>query len=619
MNFIPFLSLLLAFLGQTEAQAETSSEKKIIVIAKRLPRHKIAHQYNAQTTTTAQIEHQQHSQVLQTLQTMPGLTIVQSGSTGAQTTIFTRGTNGNHTQVRIDGMRANNPGNSNGSFDFADLTTDGIEQVQVIRGAGSSLYGSDVLGGVVLVTTKEGTGNPRGNIQAEAGSFKTFQEKLEVQGEVNGVHAVISASQLNSGGIVQTPRQYRTGQFSHKADPYRRAAVNSCIGIKVSPELSLSFYNRLIDSHFHYRINEAPSVSDIFFHLHRLVVDHAVINQVWTHSFGIGFLRSRQKNTTKRGPDTTSIGKRFQADWQHNINVNEIYQIKAIVEIDREQFSYERDIQNNTGKMRTIAFRNSHEVQPIKNLFIGLSFSKDWSDRFKAPLTYRLESSYMFEATATKLLASTSTGFKEPSLYELFGSTPTFYANPDLKPERIRAWDAGLEQKILGKHHVSISYFHNRLTDLIAANDTFTQLVNYSKATSYGIESTVLIVLTNWLSSEFGYTWVRTKNNDTQKSLLRRPRHKFSGTLLFNNQDGLRLGISAIYNGATADIDPKTFERTHRQGFLIMRGFGDYKLTNQLQMHARIENAFDQHYQDPLGYRKPGIAVYAGLKYTFFG
>jgi vitamin B12 transporter len=615
MNRFFFLFFFL-FLTQAEIHAETRSEKKIVVTAKRLPRYSFAHSYNGQTIPSTQIEHQQQNHVLQTLQAMPGLTIVQSGGMGAQTTIFTRGTNGNHTQVRVDGMRANNPGNPNGSFDFADLTTDGVDQIQVLRGAGSSLYGSDVLGGVVLISTKEGTGTPRGSLQAEAGSFKTFQEKGEVQGEINGFHAAISASQLNSGGIIQTPRQYQTRRFSHKADPYRRTSVNSCVGVKLSPEFSVSLYNRLIDANFHYRTNEAPSERDTFFHLHRLVLDHEVVDQVWSHSLGVGFLRSHQKNIIKQSSNSTSIGKRFQADWQHNLKLHETYQIKAIVELDREQFSYERAAQDNSGAMRTIAFRQNHEFQPIKDLFMGISLSKDWNNRFKAPFTYRLESSYLLQPTATKLLASTGTGFKEPSLYELFGNTSTFRANPDLKPERIRAWDVGIEQKLGERHQISVSYFHNRLTDLIAANDTFTQLINYSKATTFGVESIVLISLTDYLSSEFGYTWVRTKNLETKKSLLRRPQHKVSGSLWFNNHDGFKFGISAVYHGAIADIDPKTFERTHRPGFLIMRVFGDYQLTPCLRVHARVENAADRHYQDPLGYRKPGIAGYAGLKYT---
>src|SRR5262245_57922792 len=132
---MPFLSLFLAFITvshlvfTTTSYAETYALKPIIVTAKRWHPHLANITSHSHTITQKDINHHQFHQVLETLQTIPGIMVVQSGGAGGQTTIFSRGTNGNHTQVRLDGMRANDPSSANGSFNFDDLTTDGLETV----------------------------------------------------------------------------------------------------------------------------------------------------------------------------------------------------------------------------------------------------------------------------------------------------------------------------------------------------------------------------------------------------------------------------------------------------------------------------------------------------------
>ncbi|HXF91107.1 MAG TPA: TonB-dependent receptor [Candidatus Nitrosotenuis sp.] len=615
MSLISNIILFFASPALANVQQNIQHFKPVVVKASRISSFSPLFKYDSATITQRDMEHQQQTQVLESLQAIPGVTIVQSGPLGNQTTIFTRGTNGNHTQVRIDGMRANDPGNANGSYNFANLTTDGLEEINIIRGANSSLYGSNALGGVIVTTTKAGSGTPSAQIEGEFGSYRTFREKLDFQGDIAGIKMAISTSQLDTNGIKIVPKKFRAGKFRHNRDPYHRTSLNSRIDLTGPSNLTLTFFNRIFHSQNHYRTMSAPSKGLNTFQLHRAVLNHDITSDFWSHELGVGFLRSSQHDSIKMRKSFHTEGKRLQLDSQHILNIHSCYILKLIAEWEREEFTFRGRKQHNDGHSSIFALRQFHEIKPIQNWIIELGLSKDWHSKFHSPLNYRLGSNYLLAPTETKLVGSIGTGFKAPSLFELFGDSPFFRANPHLKAEKNFAWDVGIEQKLWSPLQWNISYFHNSLKNLIEANKTFTQLINHARAKTYGIESTLLWTMTPNLQGIVGYTWTRTKNEKNRHSLLRRPKHKWSFTLLYNNTDNLKAGLSAIYSTRSPDIHPIHFTKSHRPPFFTLRLFGDYVLTPKMKIHGRIENALNRHYQDPLGYKKPGFAIYAGLKF----
>lgn len=611
MRFLSYLLFL-----TTASHGAPQQFKPIIVKAPRITLPSTTYRYDSATITDKSIDHQQFTHVLDSLQTVPGITVVQSGAMGSQTTIFTRGTNGNHTQMRLDGMRANDPGNANGSFNAAHLNTDGLEKIETIRGAHSTLYGSNALGGVIAATTKAGSGKPSGQLGGEFGSFHTFREKVDLQGEHKWIKVALSATQLNSKRIKIIPKEDRTGNFRQKRDPYHHTSMNSRLDFALPSQVTLTLFNRVMDSTEHYRSQSAPSKGISHFQLHRAVLGHESIPSLWTQSLGVGFLRNTQHNHIKESVSYRTDGRRFQVDWSHILTLHSCYRLKIAAEGEREEFTYRRGPQHNRGKQTTFALRQVHEITPLKEWEISIGLSKDWNSKFKAPVDYRLSSAYTIAATASKVLASIGTGFKNPSLYELYGDSPMFSANPHLKSEQNFAWDVGVEQKITKDIQWNMSYFHNSLKNLIEANSTYTKLINNSRANTYGIESSLTWNITSGLQSIIGYTWLRTKNEETGHALKRRAKHTLSATVLYKNENVFKTGITALYTSRAPDFDPTTYASTHRPSFLTVRAFGEYAMTENLKAHARVENAFNRHYQDPLGYKKPGFAVYAGFKYT---
>src|SRR5438477_3845204 len=142
------------------------------------------------------LDQKQIERVSDALREVPGLSVVQTGTSGQLTSVFTRGLNSAHTQVLLDGIPINQ--GLAGQFDFANLTTDDIDRIEIVRGPQSTLYGPRALAGVIQIFTKQGSGPPGITLSAEGGSYDTFREALESDGQIQQFDYSIGASRLDT-------------------------------------------------------------------------------------------------------------------------------------------------------------------------------------------------------------------------------------------------------------------------------------------------------------------------------------------------------------------------------------------------------------------------------------
>ena len=152
-------SLALASIAVAE---ETNVLPATVITGTRIPEELSDSPNSISVVPREQIDEQQQRTVVDVLREVAGLDIVRAGQPGQQTSAFIRGANGNQTLVLIDGVRVNNPFNN--AFDLANLAVDNIDHIEVIRGPQSTLYGSEALGGVINIVTKQCTGNPTGPV-----------------------------------------------------------------------------------------------------------------------------------------------------------------------------------------------------------------------------------------------------------------------------------------------------------------------------------------------------------------------------------------------------------------------------------------------------------------------
>lgn len=145
------------------------------------------------------IERRQITDTLEVLRDIPGFTIVQTGSRGGTTSLFARGGNSNHNQILIDGVKVNQAG---GGFDFSDLTTDGIDRIEIVRGPQSALYGSDAITSVVQLFTRRGDGPLAARFGFAGGTFETFEEKTSISAGTERYGYSIDVGRTDTDGIL---------------------------------------------------------------------------------------------------------------------------------------------------------------------------------------------------------------------------------------------------------------------------------------------------------------------------------------------------------------------------------------------------------------------------------
>src|SRR5205085_6459684 len=141
-------------------------------------------------------EHKQIERVSDALREVPGLSVVQTGVPGQLTSVFTRGLRSEHTQVLLDGVPINQ--GLQGAFNFADLTTDNIDRIEVVRGPQSTLYGPRALAGVIQIFTKRGDETPTAEFAAEGGSYDTFREWSQSDGKIDGFDYSVGARRVDT-------------------------------------------------------------------------------------------------------------------------------------------------------------------------------------------------------------------------------------------------------------------------------------------------------------------------------------------------------------------------------------------------------------------------------------
>ncbi len=258
------------------------------------------------------------------------------------------------------------------------------------------------------------------------------------------------------------------------------------------------------------------------------------------------------------------------------------------------------------------------------SLFNTLSVRYDDNDRFGGKVTYRVAPAYLIKETGTKLKASVGTGFKAPTLDQMFQNFPSFgfFANPNLKPETSLGYDLGFEQSIAGGEiRFGATYFRNNIKNLIEAkeNADFTSTyANVGRAVTEGVESFVAYDPRQDLAFKFDYTYTQATDDILHQELLRRPKHKFSlnaawhatSRLSFN---GTVLRLSSWIDGNRDFSVP----RLTAPGYTTVDLAVNYSFASHLTLYARVDNLFDRRYQNPTGFLQPPLGAFAGIRARF--
>lgn len=586
--------------------------------------------------TAEEIEANGDRTIVEVLRKVPGLNIVQSGGSGTITSVFMRGGNSNHTLILIDGIEVSDPTASNGAFNFAHLLTNNIERIEIVRGPLSTIYGSDVIGGVINIITKRGGGPAQATVRLEGGSFQAFNQAASLTGGTDRIGFALSVDHFRDEGISITPARLRPAGAGAEKDGYENLTASLRLTGQLTEQAGVSLFvqsvetdaetdNSAEDPNSHEETNQLFAQLEGRLKSFGGALDQTLALEYTRHDrFNENPADSISANFSRGTNDGTRVKVRYLA----TLSTFDSHLLSFGAEIESEdietQVSFSSGFSSaTTADTRTDAVFVQDQAAFGDSLFVTGAVRIDDHERFGRRATFRIAPVYLLRQHGTKLTASFGTGFKAPSLFQLFGSSSflgftTFTGNPNLKPETSRSWEAGIEQDLFGgRARVGATYFRTDIKNLIVSTPTFTSVENRSEANLYGVEAFFQSTPYDGVTFRADYTFVRAEDGSNGQDLLRRPKHKASAALDYAFSGRGMVGISATYVGRRRDIDAVTFGRIVTDDFTTVGFHASYDLTPSVQIFGRLSNLLDEEIEDPDGFSQPGRAIFAGLRATF--
>lgn len=599
--------------------ARADDTENIIVTATRIatPADQVAS--SVTVIDAARIESQQLKSLPDILSDVPGLNIVRSGGEGGQTSVFTRGTNSNHTKILVDGIDVSDPSTPTNVFDFGKFSAADIGRVEVLRGPGSGLYGSDAIGGVINVITKSGDGPLSVMGHAEAGSFDSFNQDASVSGSNDRLHYRLTVAHQHAGNTPVTPAALLLPGEKANGDYYDGITGSAKLGFDVTDYFDLGLVARS---------NEAlEKITGDGFSLKtftgfpsptqsRITVQgndarataHLVLGSL-DQTLGLAFSSAVTTDNDPNNGKSRNSGSRSKLDWQGNWSVMEGQTLVLGAETARDaiHLPLSAGITINAGYA---------ELQSALGDFSNaVSVRYDDNSRFGNKFTYRIAPAYRIGETGTRLKASFGPGFKAPSLEDLFGP---FGHNPNLRPETSMGYDIGLEQQFLPALTGGVTWYHNEIRNLIESGPppSFAP-INIEKARTQGVEAYLAWTPLDVLKLRADYTYTEARDVTLNKRLLRRPANKLSGNAQWQVLPQLSAGATLLVVSGAVDVDRETFLPVRDQNYVTADLSLNYALSDMFTLYGRADNLFNDVYQNPSGFLQPGQGFYAGIKATF--
>lgn len=620
--FLIFLLIypLKSFSFETDIQA--------VITPSRLNLQKYKTSATISVITGKQLEHQKAFSIEEALRNLPGVYVQAAGTPGEQTIIRIRGADGDQILVLVNGVQVNSPWN--GYFDFANLTTDNVERIEVLKGNQSALYGSDALGGVINVITKKGRGGLKSSVKAGAGNQKTYREVFNNERGWEKFNYSFSVSRIDSSG-------------QYEKDSYSNTSLSGQAELKLSDSLSMEHtmrYNKAYKEIGVSFFSVSSSLLQSFFDenwsnnnqlfLNNLTIKHQPTG-MWSYTIQGSIVSEELVLDDKASPESnvdyffTLNTVRYTIRNQHDFYIGKNDIITFGVEYKEEKADRLRESpsilqikekKNNLG----IYFQN---ILTLNNVFfLTTGFRADKYTGFGYTYNPKISAAYRFLSTGTKIKSSWGTGFKAPSIQELY--TPVL-GNPDLKPEKTNSYEVGIEQQMFD-HRVKIElvFFHTDFEDLIQRSQTGVD--NIGKAKTEGIEFSIHYFPISNLDLSGNYTFQKAENKDTGTP-LRRPENIWNFNIFYKHKEKLDLNLDiSIVGEKFYDYDFIWVDGTRLEGALagyqkIDLAFSylvkKWSYTNELKVFTKINNLLDQEYFENKGFKAPGITFFTGLQLSF--
>jgi len=633
--------------GPTPEPATDEADQEIVVTAslgKPLPKGEETGTLSV--VSSEEIDAQSAAHVHEILENVPGVHMVQTGGPGESSSMFMRGGESDHVLVMIDGHQVNSDG---GGFDWKNLVSQNIGRIEVMRGTGSALFGSDALVGAVNIITGRRRGPPEVKLSAAGGTYDTLRETLSVTGGDASSDYSVNVSHL------------RVNDYMTRRTGCENATLWGSFGAKLGEKTDLRLTVRTEDSEREWGSTAGPPATnepdpnawnDRQSDLLGLEVVHAA-SERWTSRVKVSRYGMEELFANDADPVNDedsrhlSVFDRTVVDWQNEIGVAEgpNGRLDAVVGLEFDQESLETNddfvkpswLADDHNSGSTTRASRAVYAQLREELYgwlrLEANYRHERHDTLGDEDSFRFGAAAVLEETGTRLRASAGVAYKEPTIFEtdglmttaVFGTTT---GNPDLDAEGCEGYDVSAEQDLLGgKLKLGTTWFRNRYTDYIVFTGLFPNYTfgNAGRAKSQGWEHFLEYSPTDELAIRANYTHNNhraTKSDNSSllflegKRLARRPNDMVNVTVTYEPIDRLKLFAEWNHVGSRTDVDWGAFERVRLCGYDRVDLAASWQASRHLRVFARWENIGDVQYEEVFGFGAPGSNVLAGLEWS---
>ncbi len=604
---------------------------------------------SASVVTSDELRMRNEAQALDIMRELPGMVFAQDGARGSLADLFVRGGSSNYNLVLLNGI----PINSfyyGGLFDFSQVPSDFISEIDVSRGPQSAIYGSYAIASVVNFVTRSPENGPSLDVVAEGGTHD--ENRFAVSGSIleHGWGFAGSGSSLLTNGPVPnsdyrndniflsgehrwyTQNLFLFGNFNSNNVGEPGPYGSDPLGLYPGLDLVSRSKNNTPTAGAHYQDDFTDNVRL------DLIAGFALNNSFYISPYGDSFNKDIRAYGDARGTWrvfsfwTLAGGVALDREEMRNTYVTDTSGAGFLLRRDNEgiyldnHFAFLKKLFFNVG-LREELYQTSPvpgdaDGDPPRPYFPATDYSR---------LNPRISGVYLLQ-TNLRLHASFGTGIRPPG-----GSDIAFTNNPNLLPERTESYDVGIARTFLNNQlSLDVTYFHNDYRDLIislgGSLNTLSQFTsaNLAKANAEGVEATAKYRPAEWVSISGNYMWLETEALDLGdglvqqyfypgQPLLREP--KQSGSLMSTFHLGSKTDVNLLgyFRGRDLDVEPNYGAEAGLfwdAGYVNVGINVNYRLRKNLTVYGNLRNALDRHYEEIFGYPAPYLNVVAGVKWS---
>ena len=579
--------------------------------------------FNTIVIESADLKTKSPLQLSQLFRGVQGLSLSQQGGLGQVSSLFIRGAESHHTVFFLNGVKLNDPSNPSRAFDLSSINTEDILRITILKGPQSLLYGSDGLGGVVLIETHRSFDQSQLQIQSMAGSFSTQSLSSSLRYRQQKWKHNFHYSQIQSEGFSAA-----SGSKNLEADGHKEHSL--------SYNLHREFSNQhILNAYIRYRgadtdlDNGGSAANDDPNHTHSNRQVHSTLQHEghffegqWVSQFSYQTMSTDRRDINR--PDSlhsNSLDDHYQGQYQkvsltQHWHWNSSHVSSVGLEYDQEKAesyyqteNFESLLPQSQAQQHSLFYQSSFEHRSIS---VSMGLRHDAHSITKGATTHRWQFAYFLPNWHGQLSLNGGSSYKAPSLFQIYSPT---YGNKDLKQETSTSYDIGWEQHLFyQRYHYSFHFFQTQFHNLIANTGAQFRFFNVQQSESQGFEWTQRLQWSpRWSFSTF-YTYLYSRNLQTRQTLLRRPYH--SASFSVNYQPSSRWNTHIFFNhkGDQKDIDAETFQRTQLRAYNTIDLNLQFKWRPRLDFFLHGKNVFNTQYEDVDGYNGQPQTLYIGAR-----